>query len=136
MASRRRPSQITSSSASGRFAATLSTGGTSLTLRGRVGDVPIYGCGLYAGPVGAVACTGFGEEIIRQAMARKVYQFMVQGLGARSAAQRGCRIFGDHHSFGVIAVGRKGWGVAANRNMAFGACGPSVPPPDGPVASR
>jgi isoaspartyl peptidase/L-asparaginase-like protein (Ntn-hydrolase superfamily) len=48
----------------GRFAATLSTGGTSVTLYGRVGDVPVYGCGLYAGPAGAVACTGEGEEII------------------------------------------------------------------------
>ena len=47
--------------ADGSFAAALSTGGTSITLYGRVGDVPIYGCGCYAGPAGAVACTGFGD---------------------------------------------------------------------------
>src|SRR5207302_2003997 len=35
--------------ADGRFAAALSTGGTSITLRGRVGDVPILGAGIYAG---------------------------------------------------------------------------------------
>jgi L-asparaginase / beta-aspartyl-peptidase len=58
--------------ADGRFAVALSTGGTGLTLYGRVGDVPIHGCGAYAGPAGAVACTGFGEEIIRHAMARLV----------------------------------------------------------------
>src|SRR5262249_5596659 len=49
----------------GRFAMALSTGGTSLTLYGRVGDVPIYGAGGYAGPAGAVACTGDGELIVR-----------------------------------------------------------------------
>ena len=36
----------------GRFAASLTTGGTSVTLYGRVGDVPIFGAGLYAGPAG------------------------------------------------------------------------------------
>ncbi|MEZ4255429.1 MAG: isoaspartyl peptidase/L-asparaginase [Polyangiales bacterium] len=44
--------------AHGNFAAALSTGGTSTTLRGRVGDVPILGAGLYASPSAAVACTG------------------------------------------------------------------------------
>jgi isoaspartyl peptidase/L-asparaginase-like protein (Ntn-hydrolase superfamily) len=118
--------------AKGRFAATLSTGGTSMTLRGRVGDVPIYGCGLYAGEAGAVACTGFGEEIIRQAMARKVYFLMAKGLSARSAVQKACLLFGEEHSLGVIAVDQEGWGVAANRKMAFGVCGHSPPPPRGP----
>lgn len=106
--------------ADGTFAASLSTGGTSITLHGRVGDVPIYGCGCYAGPAGAVACTGFGEEIIRHAMARKVYALLAEGLPARTAVQRACEMFGDEYSLGVIAVGRSGWGVAANRPMAFG----------------
>jgi isoaspartyl peptidase/L-asparaginase-like protein (Ntn-hydrolase superfamily) len=39
----------------GRFAATASTGGTLYMLRGRVGDSPLMGCGVYAGPKGAVA---------------------------------------------------------------------------------
>jgi isoaspartyl peptidase/L-asparaginase-like protein (Ntn-hydrolase superfamily) len=49
-------------SSGGEFAGALSTGGTTLTLRGRVGDVPIQGAGLYVGPKGAVACTGNGED--------------------------------------------------------------------------
>ncbi len=106
--------------ARGNFAATLSTGGTSITLHGRVGDVPIYGCGCYAGPAGAVACTGFGEEIIRRAMARTVYELLAAGLSARDAVQRGCARFGSDYSLGLIAVGRDGWGVAANRPMAYG----------------
>ncbi len=105
----------------GRFAAALSTGGTSLTLYGRVGDVPIYGAGCYAGPAGAVACTGFGEEIIRQAVARTVYGFLERGLPAREAARRGCALVAPQHALGVIVAGRDGWGVAANRAMAYGA---------------
>lgn len=105
----------------GTFAATLSTGGTSITLDGRVGDVPIYGCGCYAGSAGAVACTGFGEEIIRTAMARTVYGWLAEGLPAREAVRRGVAVFPEDWSLGLIAVGRDGWGVAATEEMAYGA---------------
>jgi L-asparaginase / beta-aspartyl-peptidase len=104
----------------GGFAVTLSTGGTSITLDGRVGDVPIYGCGAYAGPAGAVACTGHGEEIIRRTMARTVYAMLEQGVPAREAVRRGCAAFPDEWSLGLIAVDGQGWGVAANRSMAYG----------------
>ncbi len=106
--------------AAGGFAAALSTGGTSITLYGRVGDVPIYGCGCYAGPAGAVACTGFGEEIIRHAMARLVYERLAAGESARDAVRIGCEVFGEEWSLGIIAVGRDDWAVAANRDMAWG----------------
>mgnify|MGYP001091547688 CR=1 FL=1 len=106
--------------AEGGFAASLSTGGTSLTLHGRVGDVPIYGAGCFAGPAGAVACTGYGEQIIRHGMARLVYALLERGLPAREAVRRGIALFPPEHSLGLIAVGRTGWGVAANRVMACG----------------
>jgi isoaspartyl peptidase/L-asparaginase-like protein (Ntn-hydrolase superfamily) len=106
--------------AQGRFAATLSTGGTSVTLYGRVGDVPVYGAGLYAGPAGAVACTGEGEEIIKRALARGVYESMAQGTPARTAVDRAVRDFPSRFDLGLIAVDRNGWGVAANRPMAYG----------------
>jgi len=108
----------------GTFAAALSTGGTSITLYGRVGDVPIYGCGCYAGPAGAVACTGFGEEIIRHAMARLVYERMADGDTAHDAVLAGCEVFGDEWSLGIIAVGTGDWAVAANRGMAWGRATP------------
>jgi isoaspartyl peptidase/L-asparaginase-like protein (Ntn-hydrolase superfamily) len=107
----------------GRFAATLSTGGTSVTLYGRVGDVPVYGCGLYAGPAGAVACTGEGEEIIKRFMAHAVYERMAKGVAAREAVDEAVRDFPEHFDLGLIAVDRNGWGVAANRPMAYGMAG-------------
>lgn len=106
--------------AEGRFAATLSTGGTSVTLYGRVGDVPVYGAGLFAGPAGAVACTGKGEEIIRQALARKVYERMAEGVAAKDAVHRAAAEFPSDASVGIIAVDRAGWATAANRSMAYG----------------
>lgn len=106
--------------ADGSFAVTVSTGGTSITLDGRVGDVPIYGCGSYAGPAGAVACTGHGEEIIRKMLARAVYSLMADGQTAQQAVARAIADFPPEWSVGVIAVGRDGWGVAANMQMAYG----------------
>ncbi|MBZ5711454.1 isoaspartyl peptidase/L-asparaginase [Nannocystis pusilla] len=103
-----------------RFAATLSTGGTSVTLYGRVGDVPIYGAGLFAGPAGAVACTGHGEEIIREALARTVYQALAAGTPAREAVRRAAAAFDPRWDVGLIAVDRGGWGVAATQPMASG----------------
>jgi isoaspartyl peptidase/L-asparaginase-like protein (Ntn-hydrolase superfamily) len=110
-------------SADGHFAATLSTGGTSVTLCGRVGDVPVYGAGLYAGPAGAVACTGEGEQIIRRVLARAVYQRLEQGVTARQAVQEAVAMFPERWDVGLIAVDRTGWGVAANRPMAYGVAG-------------
>lgn len=101
-----------------RFAATLSTGGTSVTLHGRVGDVPIYGAGLFAGPAGAVACTGHGEEIIRQALARTVYQALEAGTPARAAVERAAAGFPPAWDVGLVAVDRQGWGAAATLPMA------------------
>ncbi len=119
----------------GKFAATLSTGGTSITLYGRVGDVPVFGAGLYAGPAGAVACTGLGEMIIRQSEARTVYELLDQGVPAREAVRRGCMSFPAEADLGVIAVGRDGWGVAANRTMAFGQAWAGQPPAPAPTAA-
>jgi isoaspartyl peptidase/L-asparaginase-like protein (Ntn-hydrolase superfamily) len=109
--------------ANGRFSACLSTGGTSVTLYGRVGDVPIYGCGLYAGPAGAVACTGEGEEIIKRAMARSVYEQLAKGVAARTAVEKAVAAFPAKWDLGLIAVDAKSWGVAANRPMAYGVAG-------------
>ena len=110
--------------ARGRFAAALSTGGTSVTLYGRVGDVPVPGAGLQAGPAGAVACTGDGEEIIRRGVARSVYEALRAGEPAAQAARRAVEGFPADRSLGVIALDTGGWGAAANRVMAFAGAGP------------
>ena len=57
----------------GKYAAAVSTGGTSLTIRGRVGDSPIPGAGIFAGERGAMVATGIGEEIIRRMLSMRIY---------------------------------------------------------------
>jgi L-asparaginase/beta-aspartyl-peptidase (threonine type) len=104
--------------AHGRFAATASTGGTLYMLRGRVGDSPLMGCGVYAGPHGAVAATGVGEEIVRRFLAKTVYDWLGEGIAPTRAAQRGLAMFPDIVDIGLLVVGKRGQAIAANRNMA------------------
>lgn len=106
--------------AEGRFAAACSTGGTLLMLRGRVGDSPLMGCGLYAGPDGAVCATGVGEEIVRRSLSRTVYDWLAAGVPVDEACRRGIALFPDEIDAGVIAVSRSGHASAANRPMPVG----------------
>ena len=91
-------------SADGRFAAALSTGGWTLMLRGRIGDTPMPGAGLYVGPAGAVAGTGRGEKIIDVALARTVYGWLEQGVPAAEAARRGVELLGGEGGLIVMTA--------------------------------
>ena len=102
----------------GRFAATASTGGTLYMLRGRVGDSPLMGAGVYAGPHGAVAATGVGEEIVRRFLAKTVYDWLAEDVPPARAAARAVALFPDVVDVGILVVGRNGHAVASNRNMA------------------
>jgi L-asparaginase/beta-aspartyl-peptidase (threonine type) len=104
----------------GRFAATASTGGTLFTLRGRVGDSPLVGCGLYAGPHGAVACTGVGEEIVRRFLARAVYEMLARGESATRAAHAAIADVPDSIAMGVLVVSQTDHASACNRQMPVG----------------
>ena len=86
-------------------------------LRGRVGDTPIIGAGLYAGPHGAVAATGDGEEIMRRVLAKHVYDRIASGVTAQEAADEGIAMFPERFAVGLITVSKTGEGVADNRTM-------------------
>ncbi|MEM3851700.1 MAG: isoaspartyl peptidase/L-asparaginase [Methanomassiliicoccales archaeon] len=104
----------------GNFAAAASTGGVFPALKGRVGDVPLFGCGVFAGPEGAVAATGIGEEIIRKVLCRTVYCYMEEGEGAQQAVERGISLYDKEVNVGLIAIDKKGFGIAATGEMASG----------------
>jgi beta-aspartyl-peptidase (threonine type) len=65
--------------AKGGIAVAGSTGGIMLKYPGRVGDTPMVGSGSYAGPAGAVTCTGHGEAIMRVCLAKYCYDLMAAG---------------------------------------------------------
>jgi beta-aspartyl-peptidase (threonine type) len=70
----------------GNLAVANSTGGTFFKHPGRVGDTPIIGCGLYAdNTLGAAACTGWGEQIMKTVLARTTVD-QIALLGSASAA--------------------------------------------------
>lgn len=108
----------------GRYAAALSTGGTSTALLGRVGDVPQYGQGLFAGPCGAVAATGKGEAIIRERVASKVYELLCAGLDPDESIRRATWNIGSDEGVGVVAISERGYGARATSQMAWAARSP------------
>lgn len=103
----------------GRFAAGSSTAGTSFMLPGRVGDSPIIGAGLYAGPAGAVTATGVGEEIIRFVLSKMAYDLIITGMDTQRSCAKGLALFSPDVPIGLIAIDNRGWGESANRDMAF-----------------
>jgi beta-aspartyl-peptidase (threonine type) len=93
----------------GNLAAGASTGGTPAMLPGRVGDTPIIGAGTYAeNSLGAVACTGTGEYIVRLAMAKEICMNLHE-MSPRKASvislKRLVRLGGQA---GIICLNRKG----------------------------
>lgn len=72
----------------GTVAAGASTGGIDRMLPGRVGDTPIIGCGVYAdNETGAVSMTGWGESIIRLAVAKEICERLGQGKTQAAVAR-------------------------------------------------
>jgi len=102
-----------------RFAAALSTGGTMSTLLGRVGDTPLPGCGLHAGPAGAVAVTGDGDHLARALLAYRAYGWLEGGLAPDEARDRGIALFPARVDVGIIIAARSGASGGSNRDMAW-----------------
>lgn len=100
--------------AKGQFAAAISTGGTTITFYGRVGDVPMYGAGIYAGPKGAVACTGNGEDIVKRLVAKAAYDLLDKGLSAQDAVDKTLAAFPATIDLGLVAIGPTSTGGGCN----------------------
>lgn len=66
-----------------------STSGAAWKMRGRVGDSPIIGAGLYVdGEVGAATSSGLGEEVIRTCGSHTVVELMRQGMDPEEACRK------------------------------------------------
>lgn len=103
----------------GTFAVSCSTGGTSMMLRGRVGDSPIFGAGIMVGEHGAVCATGDGEEIIRRLASMRVYMRIAEGEDVQSAVEAEVAAIPQPYTVGFIAVSKDAHGMAAtNDKMA------------------
>ncbi|HON71734.1 MAG TPA: isoaspartyl peptidase/L-asparaginase family protein [bacterium] len=92
----------------GLISAGTSTGGIRGKIPGRIGDSPIIGAGTYASFWGGISSTGFGEDIIKFGLAKKIdillRQFPAQtavDMVVEEAKYRGIE-------FGVIVLDRLG----------------------------
>jgi len=74
--------------ANGNLSGSCTTSGAGFKMRGRVGDSPVIGAGLYVdNEVGAVVATGQGEDVIRVAGSSAVVEYMRQGKSPKEACR-------------------------------------------------
>ncbi len=74
---------------SGSMAGACTTSGMAYKIRGRVGDSPIIGAGLFVDDeVGGATATGIGEAVVKVAGSHSIVELMRQGRGPQEA----CRI--------------------------------------------
>src|SRR5688500_1532933 len=75
--------------ANGQMSGACTTSGMAFKMRGRVGDSPIIGAGLYVdNEIGAATATGVGEEVIRIVGSFLVVELMRQGLSPEDACKK------------------------------------------------
>ncbi|BHH86196.1 isoaspartyl peptidase/L-asparaginase [Desulforhopalus sp. 52FAK] len=101
------------------FAAALSSGGLQGAALGRVGDVPLPGCGLFCGPAGAVACTGDGEFIALKILAKEVYGWLEEKMNPNEAAEKAMTLFDDSVDLGLIILTLNEFASLARNGMAW-----------------
>lgn len=95
----------------GHLAAGNSTGGVAFSLPGRVGDAPLPGVGYSADDrTGGVACSGWGEHILRVGLAMRAMQGLEQGLTAQAAASAAVALLLERVQgrAGLVLLDRKG----------------------------
>jgi beta-aspartyl-peptidase (threonine type) len=101
------------------FAAALSSGGLTGAAIGRVGDVPLPGCGLYCGLAGAVACTGDGEFIALKILAKEVYSWLEKNMSPKEAANKALSLFDDSVDIGLIILTKNEFAANSKNGMAW-----------------
>jgi beta-aspartyl-peptidase (threonine type) len=94
----------------GHLAAATSTGGTQDKMPGRVGDTPIPAAGTWADDrKGAASCTGWGESILRCALAKTAVDLAGAGRPASAAGRGALRELGRIGGHGgLILIDRRG----------------------------
>lgn len=111
----------------GKMSGGCSTSGMAFKMRGRVGDSPIIGAGLFVDEeAGAATATGVGEEIVRISGAHTVVEYLRQGHDPETACRKAIerlhrKTKGKDMQAGFIAIDKKGnWGgFALQKGFSF-----------------
>lgn len=102
--------------AEGRLGGACTTSGMAFKMRGRVGDSPLAGAGLWVEPgVGAATATGVGEDVVRVAGSHSVVELMRAGASpgdaCRQVLERLVRLRGTAlagHQVALLAMDARG----------------------------
>jgi N4-(beta-N-acetylglucosaminyl)-L-asparaginase len=118
--------------AHGNLSGSCTTSGMGFKMRGRVGDSPIIGAGLFVdNEIGAATATGQGEDVIRICGSHLVVELMRQGLtpenACKAAVERIIRIKGSKAKeiqVGFIAINKQGGygGYCIQQGFDFAVC--------------
>lgn len=78
--------------ASGDLSGACTTSGMAYKLKGRIGDSPIIGAGLFVdNEVGGATATGVGEEVVKTVGSFLIVELMRQGMSPQEACEEGVR---------------------------------------------
>ena len=119
--------------AAGNLSGSCTTSGMGFKMRGRLGDSPIIGAGLFVdNEVGAATATGQGEDVIRICGSHLVVELMRQGLSpenaCKKAVERIIKIKGSKAAkeiqVGFIAINKQGeyGGYCIQKGFNFAVC--------------
>jgi N4-(beta-N-acetylglucosaminyl)-L-asparaginase len=118
--------------ANGDLSGSCTTSGMGFKMRGRVGDSPIIGAGLFVdNEIGAATATGQGEDIIRISGSHLVVELMRQGYSPEDACKKAVarivRVKPDKAKdiqVGFIALNRKGeyGGFCLQKGFSYAVC--------------
>jgi len=99
----------------GNMSGACTTSGMAYKIRGRVGDSPIIGAGLFIdNKIGGATATGVGEEVVRTVGSFLIVELMRQGKSPQEACEEGVRRIIDKNKdklnfqIGFIAMNKKG----------------------------
>ncbi len=98
----------------GNLSGGCSTSGLAYKMRGRVGDSPIIGAGLFVdNDIGAATATGLGELVLKTLGTFLVVEFMRSGLTPQEACKRAVlriadKYGGKDNQVGFIAIAKNG----------------------------
>jgi N4-(beta-N-acetylglucosaminyl)-L-asparaginase len=118
--------------ANGNLSGSCTTSGQGFKMRGRLGDSPIIGAGLFVdNEVGAATATGQGEDVIRICGSHSVVEFMRQGMhpeaACKKAVERIIKIKGAKAKdiqVGFIAINKQGeyGGYCIQKGFNYAVC--------------
>jgi N4-(beta-N-acetylglucosaminyl)-L-asparaginase len=118
--------------AQGNLSGSCTTSGMGFKMRGRLGDSPLIGAGLFVdNAVGAAAATGQGEDVIRMAGAHTVVELMRQGLSPKAACKaaveriakiKGAQARDIQVCFIAISAGGEHGAFALQKGFSYAVC--------------